>query len=297
MFFYILNTTYFLLVSGKWWNGIHAGLKILWPQGYVGSIPTLPIYGPIAQLVRASRRHRGGQRFESSWVHHFNKGMIMKKFLILVFLLIPTIVFAETIVLKSGRVVEGELIEKTDEYVKVDTGEKVLKIRLNLMDDVTKNYIRNSINKVRLDAPKESDTVLMNQPEEASDVIKEREEELTKESKAYINKIIPIIFSSWKAEELISRASPEFVKHIKRDELNKMFEMFREKLGSMTHYKGVVGKANIKIFPQGELSTADYVAYVAYKKEDANIEVQLLLRDKKWEIISFRVNFEVLMPF
>ncbi len=29
-------------------------------------------------------------------------------------------VFAETIVLKSGKTVEGKLIEKTDEYIKID---------------------------------------------------------------------------------------------------------------------------------------------------------------------------------
>ena len=28
---------------GKWWNGIHAGLKILWPKGREGSTPSLPM--------------------------------------------------------------------------------------------------------------------------------------------------------------------------------------------------------------------------------------------------------------
>lgn len=28
---------------GEWWNGIHAGLKILWSQDRVGSSPTSPI--------------------------------------------------------------------------------------------------------------------------------------------------------------------------------------------------------------------------------------------------------------
>ncbi len=31
--------------EGKWWNGIHAGLKILWLKGRVGSTPTLPRLG------------------------------------------------------------------------------------------------------------------------------------------------------------------------------------------------------------------------------------------------------------
>lgn len=42
----------------------------------------------------------------------------MKKFLILFFLLIPVIAFAETITLKSGRVIEDEVLERTDEYEK-----------------------------------------------------------------------------------------------------------------------------------------------------------------------------------
>ena len=29
--------------TGEWWNGIHEGLKILWPKGLEGSIPSLPI--------------------------------------------------------------------------------------------------------------------------------------------------------------------------------------------------------------------------------------------------------------
>ena len=48
-------------VLGKWWNGIHEGLKILWSKDYEGSTPSLPIKdrlfmfslrGLIAQLVR-----------------------------------------------------------------------------------------------------------------------------------------------------------------------------------------------------------------------------------------------------
>src|SRR3990172_10233069 len=31
------------IISGEWWNGIHAGLKILWDLSHVGSSPTSPI--------------------------------------------------------------------------------------------------------------------------------------------------------------------------------------------------------------------------------------------------------------
>ena len=37
------ETQWYFAKTGKWWNGIHAGLKILWPQGCEGSTPSLPI--------------------------------------------------------------------------------------------------------------------------------------------------------------------------------------------------------------------------------------------------------------
>jgi hypothetical protein len=35
-------------LAGGWWNGIHAGLKILWLKGLEGSIPSPPILSTIA---------------------------------------------------------------------------------------------------------------------------------------------------------------------------------------------------------------------------------------------------------
>ena len=40
--------------------------------------------------------------------------------LLILNLCFPTIIFAETILLKSGKTVEGKLIKKTDEYIKID---------------------------------------------------------------------------------------------------------------------------------------------------------------------------------
>ncbi len=57
--------------------------------------------------------------------------------LIVIFLLLwgTNLSYAESVVLKSGMFVTGELIEKTDEYVKIDTGKSVLKIPFSRMDE------------------------------------------------------------------------------------------------------------------------------------------------------------------
>lgn len=46
--------------------------------------------------------------------------MKMKVFVLLLVLGFPVSIFAETIVLKTGKTVEGKIVEKTNEYIKVD---------------------------------------------------------------------------------------------------------------------------------------------------------------------------------
>ena len=54
--------------------------------------------------------------------------------LILVFTGASSLASAETVTLKSGKVVEGEIVEKTKEYLKVDTGSRVVKIPFKMID-------------------------------------------------------------------------------------------------------------------------------------------------------------------
>ncbi|HSV43152.1 MAG TPA: tetratricopeptide repeat protein [Candidatus Bathyarchaeia archaeon] len=53
----------------------------------------------------------------------------MKKIFILILILLPGVAFAESITLKSGKVIEGEVVEKTESHIRVDTSEKIWKIK------------------------------------------------------------------------------------------------------------------------------------------------------------------------
>ncbi|MCK5581565.1 MAG: hypothetical protein KAJ18_09880 [Candidatus Omnitrophica bacterium] len=74
----------------------------------------------------------------------------------LVFLLISVPVFAEQVVLKSGKVLEGEIVEKTDTYLKVDSGKKVWKIPFNMMEKKNRKVLKKLTNKMA--PPKELDS-------------------------------------------------------------------------------------------------------------------------------------------
>lgn len=84
----------------------------------------------------------------------------MKKIIALIlfsFLILPS--FAETIQLKSGKIIKGKITEKTDEYIKIDSGvgipityylDKIEKIKVNSIKDTQSNqsssFGKNSMN-------------------------------------------------------------------------------------------------------------------------------------------------------
>lgn len=45
----------------------------------------------------------------------------------------PAVASAETLMLKSGKAVEGDVVEKTEDHVTVDTGEKLVEIPFDMM--------------------------------------------------------------------------------------------------------------------------------------------------------------------
>ena len=49
---------------------------------------------------------------------------------------------AESVLFKSGRILEGEVIEKTDRHIKVDTGDGVFKVPFNMMDEEFAAYFK-----------------------------------------------------------------------------------------------------------------------------------------------------------
>jgi len=60
---------------------------------------------------------------------------------------IATFSFAETITLTSGRVIEGQVIERTEELIKMDTGIGVVTTYyLDEIESIEKNESRDSIN-------------------------------------------------------------------------------------------------------------------------------------------------------
>lgn len=116
---------------------------------------------------------------------------------------------------------------------------------------------------------------------------------LDKESKQYVDTVIPAITSDWNIKEVEDRASPEFKAAVNNEDLNKLFGMFR-KLGKLKEYKGCKGDSNISLTTgQGKVITAAYVVNADFDTGPAEIYISLIKHGDLWQILGLRINSKV----
>ena len=114
--------------------------------------------------------------------------------------------------------------------------------------------------------------------------------ELDKESKSYVDDVIPKIAANLNKEFFFQFASDELKNSATDEEFHKVFKWFG-KLGSFVEYKGSKGEATISVHAQnGKQITAKYVSQTEFESGPATINIQIIKRDNKWEILGFKVN-------
>jgi Na+-transporting methylmalonyl-CoA/oxaloacetate decarboxylase gamma subunit len=118
---------------------------------------------------------------------------------------------------------------------------------------------------------------------------------LDKQSKAYVDSTVPVIVSTWDEHELLSRASPEFTQATDKDELDKLYTMFR-RLGRLRQYQGSQGQSYMSLTTQnGKRTTAVYTAKASFDSGSAVIKVTLTKHGDQWQIEGFYVDSDVFL--
>ena len=121
---------------------------------------------------------------------------------------------------------------------------------------------------------------------------------LDKEAKAYLDEVVPVIVSSWNPKKLINHSSPEFLQVFPAKKVELLFGAFSEQMGPLKEYNGATGKIKIGISPRGNpIIIADYLADAVFEKAPAKIEIQMIWRDDKWQIVGFRVTVKMKRRF
>lgn len=113
-------------------------------------------------------------------------------------------------------------------------------------------------------------------------------------SKAYVDRVVPEIISTWSPETLKREASVELSQQVTGDELRSAFQTFSA-LGSLIAYRGAKGGSKISITPQtGKVTTARYAVDAEFEHGDAVIDVNLVQRDGRWQVLGFFVKSDQL---
>jgi len=119
--------------------------------------------------------------------------------------------------------------------------------------------------------------------------------ELDASSKAYVDSVVPVILRGWSVDELEKRASPQFLKVAKRDQMTMLFSKLSQ-LGALKQYDGSKGDANISYTTkEGKVISAKYLAHARFENGDAEIRIALIQINGEWRILGFYVNSPIFL--
>lgn len=123
---------------------------------------------------------------------------------------------------------------------------------------------------------------------------------LDKESKVYVDNIVPSVFGRWDFSKLMQQVSPEFLSTIKtpqdKSRLEDLFKVCSERLGMLKQYSGSEGQATVyHEVGKGKIVYADYIARGDFQKDQAKITMRIIRRGDKWQIYSFNITSQALL--
>jgi hypothetical protein len=113
---------------------------------------------------------------------------------------------------------------------------------------------------------------------------------LDKESKAWVDEIVPKIVATWDVDKLVKNGSSEFLNTVSREEIEKLFFTLSTELGTLEKYNGSKGEAGIEIHNGQKTTRAKYLAEADFVKRSAEINVQGIKEKGVWKISGFYVR-------
>lgn len=108
------------------------------------------------------------------------------------------------------------------------------------------------------------------------------------QSKAYIDKMVPVVFKNWDPNLILQEANPELKDYFAKDPqmFLSMIRSMKESMGSMTAYHGCK-KMNQRIKPSGKALTLGYVVDADFEKGHNFIILKTTLNDGQWRLCFF----------
>ncbi|MCG6937108.1 MAG: hypothetical protein LJE83_02900 [Gammaproteobacteria bacterium] len=113
------------------------------------------------------------------------------------------------------------------------------------------------------------------------------------ESKAYVDKVTPVILAAMNRQTLFKYADDKLINSATPDEIDRIFNWFGS-LGELRKYDGASGNANVSFSTSGISFTANYEAKATFDKGEAVIKVSTIRRGGEWKISAFSIRSSAL---
>jgi hypothetical protein len=113
---------------------------------------------------------------------------------------------------------------------------------------------------------------------------------MDRESKAFFDAAVPAIAKGWDMDELIKRASPEFVEAMDPDGMEQYFVELQQ-LGDFVANGDSDGEAALSISIRRWCeTTADFRSQAEFEAGTAEVRISLVREDGKWRIYDLSVS-------
>jgi hypothetical protein len=114
-----------------------------------------------------------------------------------------------------------------------------------------------------------------------------------RESRAFVDDTLPRIVDGWDDRNLLAIATPELQQPGTRDELDRVFAMYR-KLGRLLHVEPATGQATLTYTTRGRGIIGQYSANAEFENGPATISLIVVKSQDKWLIQRIQVTSKVL---
>ncbi len=113
---------------------------------------------------------------------------------------------------------------------------------------------------------------------------------LDRESKAWVDEILPQILTTWDSQAITKHASSEWLASVPADENERYAVWARENIGTLTKYGTSTGESGIHINNFSSKITAEYVVEADFTKGHARVFIQGVMENDEWKIFMLHVD-------
>lgn len=110
---------------------------------------------------------------------------------------------------------------------------------------------------------------------------------LKKESRAYAERVIPLIFSSWNAEAMVNNMPSDLYNKAFYQKLQASFGVYEKEFGKLENYKIVKDKLKMKKLTLEDKDVSisfKYYAIATFQKTSAKLTIMTVFRENEWHL-------------